>query len=189
MADPKVYVLRLGHREPRDKRVTAHLFLAARAFGADKIMYAGQRDERLEERIHKVVETWGGSFQAEYEKDWRKTLENWKTQGGEVIHLTMYGLPILDVINQIRESQKGKLVIVGGPKVPKNVFELADWNISVTSQPHSEISALCIFLHELFQGKELLRTFENGKMRIIPQTRGKKVICQETKNPICSNQQ
>ena len=189
MTDPRVYVLRLGHREPRDKRVTTHLFLAARAFGADKVIYAGQRDERLAERIQKVVKTWGGSFEVEYEKDWRKTIKNWKSQGDEVIHLTMYGLPILDVINLIRESQKDKLVIVGGAKVPGGMFELADWNISVSSQPHSEISALCIFLHELFQGEELSRSFENSKMRIIPHARGKKVIHQKTRNCTCFNQQ
>ncbi|MFQ6095127.1 MAG: tRNA (cytidine(56)-2'-O)-methyltransferase [Candidatus Bathyarchaeia archaeon] len=182
MAELKVCVLRLGHRIVRDKRVTMHLFLAARAFGAHKVIYAGQRDERLEKRIRKVVETWGGCFEVEYEKDWRRTIRNWKSQDGEVIHLTMYGLPIPDVINQIRESQKDKLVIVGGAKVPAEVFKLAEWNISVTPQPHSEISALCIFLHELFQGKELNRTFENAKMRIIPQSRGKKVLWEKTEN-------
>jgi len=173
---PKVYVLRLGHRETRDKRVSTHLLLAARAFGADKVIYTGQRDEKMEERIKKVVETWGGPFEVEYRKNWRKIVEKWKSQGGEAIHLTMYGLPIQDVIGSIRQSKKDKLIIVGGAKVPGKVFELADWNVAVTSQPHSEISALCIFLHELFQGRELLRTFKNAEMRIVPQAKGKKVI-------------
>ena len=179
MAEPKVYVLRLGHREVRDKRVTTHLFLTARAFGADKVIYTGQRDEQLEERIRKVVESWGGAFEVEYEKDWRRAVKNWKSGGGEVVHLTMYGLPIQDVINLIRGSPKDKLIIVGGAKVPGEVFKLADWNVSVTSQPHSEVSALCVFLHELFQGRELSRTYEDAKMRIIPQARGKKVIHRE----------
>lgn len=176
MAKLNICVLRLGHREVRDKRVTTHLFLAARAFGADKVIYSGRRDKKLEERIEKVVETWGGVFEVEYQRDWRKTVKSWRSQDWEVTHLTMYGLPIQDVIPAIRQSHKDKLVIVGGAKVHGGVFELADWNVSVTSQPHSEISALCIFLHELFQGKELARTFENAEKRIIPQAKGKKVM-------------
>jgi len=92
----------------------------------------------------------------------------------------MYGLPIQSVISPIRESSKDKLVIVGGAKVPGEVFQEADWNVSVTSQPHSEISALCIFLHELFEGRELSRTFEDAKMEIVPQARGKMVIRKKT---------
>ncbi|MFB0503381.1 MAG: tRNA (cytidine(56)-2'-O)-methyltransferase [Candidatus Bathyarchaeia archaeon] len=176
MAKLKVYVLRLGHREVRDKRVTTHLFLAARAFGADRVIYSGRRDEKLGESIEKIVETWGGVFEIEYQKDWRKTVKDWKSQDGEVIHLTMYGLPIQEVIAAIRQSHRDRLVVVGGAKVHGDVFELADWNVSVTSQPHSEISALCIFLHELFKGKELARTFENAEKRIVPQAKGKKVM-------------
>lgn len=176
MAKLNICVLRLGHREVRDKRVTTHLFLAARAFGADKVMYSGRRDKKLEERIEKIVETWGGVFEVEYQKDWGKAIEGWKSRNGEVVHLTMYGLPIQDVIPAIRQSHQDKLIVVGGAKVHGDVFELADWNASVTSQPHSEIGALCIFLHELFQGKELARTFENAEKRIIPQAKGKEVM-------------
>ena len=32
---PRLSVLRLGHRRQRDKRITSHLGLTARAFGAD----------------------------------------------------------------------------------------------------------------------------------------------------------
>jgi len=49
----------------------------------------------------------------------------------------------------------------------------------VTSQPHSEISALSVFLHELYGGRELSRTFEGARMRIIPHARGKKVVKKE----------
>jgi len=180
VTERKVCVLRLGHRQARDKRATTHLFLTARAFGAAKIIYTGQRDERLEETIRKVTNIWGGTLEVEYEKDWKKTVKIWKDHDTEVIHLTMYGLPIQSVISPIRESSKDKLVIVGGAKVPGEVFQEADWNVSVTSQPHSEISALCIFLHELFEGRELSRTFEDAKMEIVPQARGKMVIRKKT---------
>lgn len=172
----EVVVLRLGHRYVRDDRVTTHVFLTARAFGADKVIYSGQRDEKMEEGVREVVEMWGGPFEVGYEKDWRKTIEEWKEKVGEVVHLTVYGLPVQDVVHGIRESGKDKLVVVGGAKVPGIVYELANWNVAVTSQPHSEISALSVFLHELFQGKELSKTFKDAKLRVVPQPKGKKVL-------------
>ena len=172
----KVDVLRLNHRINRDKRATAHLFLTARAFGADEALYSGQRDQKIEESIEKVNESWGESFEVKYIEDWRKTIEQWKKHGGEVIHLTMYGLPLKDTIQQIRESPKDKLIVVGGAKVPGTVYELADWNISITSQPHSEISSLGVFLHELYRGRELSKVFEKAKIKIIPQAKGKKIV-------------
>ena len=181
MAEQKTFVLRLGHRLARDKRVTTHLFLAARAFGADKVIYTGQRDERLEETVQEVVDAWGGTFKVEYERDWQNVVKNWKARKAEVIHLTMYGLPIQDIITRIKESSIDRLIVVGGAKVPGEVFELADWNVAVTSQPHSEVSALSIFLHELFEGRELWKTFDNGKIGIVPQAKGKMVIDKGTK--------
>lgn len=172
----KVFVLRLGHRVERDKRITTHVFLVARAFGAHGAFYSGQKDSKVEESVRKVVERWGGSFNVEYVRDWVKKIEEWRKGGGEVIHLTMYGLPLDEVIDDIRRSKKNKLIVVGGEKVPRFVFEIADWNVSVTLQPHSEVGALSVFLHELYTGAELKREFENAKIKIIPQARGKRVI-------------
>ncbi|MDC1420251.1 tRNA (cytidine(56)-2'-O)-methyltransferase, partial [Euryarchaeota archaeon] len=39
-----ISVLRLGHRRERDKRITSHLGLTARAFGADEIILSGDED-------------------------------------------------------------------------------------------------------------------------------------------------
>ncbi len=176
----KVHILRLHHRPNRDKRVTTHLFLAARAFGADAAHYTGERDRKVEESIWKVNESWGRQFEVGYIESWRSVVEKWQEDGGEVIHLTMYGLPIQDVIEQVRRSSRDKLIVVGGAKVPRETYELADWNVSVTSQPHSEISALTIFLHLLFEGRELSATFENARIRIVPQAKGKKVVSRKT---------
>lgn len=172
----KVIVLRLGHRYVRDERTTTHLFLAARALGAEAAVYCGRRDLDLEKTISRVNEMWGGMFKVQYTKDWKPCLKEYKANGLEVVHLTMYGLPIQEVIEKIRSSPKDKLVVVGGAKVPREVYHLSDWNVSVTCQPHSEVSALSIFLHELFKGEELLRSFEGGRLRILPQERGKKVL-------------
>lgn len=172
----EVAVLRLDHRYVRDDRVTTHVFLTARAFGADRVIYSGQRDEKMEEGVREVVEMWGGPFKVEYTRDWKQAIEEWKGKGGEVVHLTVYGLPVQDAIREIRKSMRDKMIVVGGAKVPRVVYELADWNVAITSQPHSEISALSIFLHELFEGRELSKTYKDTKLRVIPQPKGKKVL-------------
>jgi tRNA (cytidine56-2'-O)-methyltransferase len=179
----KVFILRLGHRPDRDKRITTHVFLAARAFGAHGAFYSGLRDEKAERSIEKAVESWGGKFRVEFVENWLDKIKDWRRNGGEVIHLTMYGMPLNEVIQEIRESKKDKLLIVGGVKVPRIVYELADWNVSVTSQPHSEVSALSVFLHELYMGRELNRIFEDAKIRVVPQPRGKKIVKVSVKNP------
>jgi len=176
MKERKVYILRLNHRPQRDKRVTTHLFLAARALGAAGAFYCGEKDEKIQRSIEKVNKSWGGDFKVFYVTDWKKTIKEWKEKGGEIIHLTMYGLPLQQVINQIRNLQSPLLIVVGGPKVPRKIYELADWNVSVTSQPHSEISALALFLHELFEGKELSISFKDARITVVPQAKGKKVL-------------
>jgi len=168
-----ITVLRLGHRPIRDKRVTTHLFLAARAFGADRGIYSGVKDRKLEETLAGVCREWGGSFRVEYAESWKKVVEEWS---GKVIHLTMYGVPLRDTIRAIRSEPADKIIMVGGEKVPTEAYSLADWNVSITSQPHSEVSALALFLHEYFEGQELAREFDGARFRVVPQERGKKVL-------------
>lgn len=174
MSERRVWVLRLGHRVERDKRATMHAFLVARALSASGVIYCGQRDGDLEKRIRSVVVRWGGPFEVNYERNWRKVIEEWKEKG-VVCHLTMYGISINDCLDQIPKN-KDLLVIVGSKKVLKDVFKLADFNIAIGNQPHSEIAALAVFLDRLFQGNELKREFENAKIKVVPQERRKKVI-------------
>ena len=169
----KVCVLRLGHRRIRDQRITSHCGLVARAFGADGITYSGERDENLERSIKKVVKNWGGPFDIKYEKNWRKVIKNWK---GKIVHLTMYGLPLQGLMNEIKKYKKDLLIIIGSGKVPGEVYDLSDWNVAVTNQPHSEVAVLAVFLDRFFEGKELKKDFENKKIKIISQERGKKVL-------------
>lgn len=169
-----VHVLRIGHRPARDERVTTHLFLAARAFGASGGTYTGVRDPSVEESVRSVVSDWGGGFSLGFTESWREAIRGWKGRG-KVVHLTMYGLPLRRVIEAIRVDPSDKLVVVGGAKVPGEVFGLADWNVAVTSQPHSEVSALAVFLHELHEGRELDAAFEGARLRVVPQDYGKMV--------------
>jgi tRNA (cytidine56-2'-O)-methyltransferase len=171
-----IVVLRLGHRYVRDKRLTTHLFLAARAFGAEKAVYTGVREKNIEENVMGVVKRWGGSFRVEYAEDGVTLVRRWQEEGGAVIHLTMYGLPVLEVLEDIRDSKKRLLVVVGGAKVAREIYGAADWNVAVTSQPHSEVSALSVFLHELFDGGELSIDHGNAELTIVPQAKGKKVV-------------
>jgi len=169
---PKVTILRLGHRPSRDKRLTTHLLLAARAFGASSAIYTGIHDISMEESIKKIVRDWGGNFTTRYSDNYREVIKEWE---GEIVHLTMYGLPIQDTINQIRLNNNSKLIIVGGAKVPRDIYEFAHWNIAVTGQPHSEVSALAIFLNMLNEGKMLNYEFPEARLKITPQKRGKLV--------------
>lgn len=174
----EIVVLRLSHRKNRDKRVTTHVALVARAFSAKKCIYTGDKDEELEKRIEKIVEKWGGSFKIEYSNDWKILIKDFKSQGYFIVHLTMYGTPIQDLIEKIKNKEK-IVVIVGSEKVPRKIYDLADCNLAITNQPHSEIAALALFLDRIFNGEELYNEFNNGKIRIIPSEHGKRVIKNE----------
>jgi tRNA (cytidine56-2'-O)-methyltransferase len=173
---PKIVVLRLGHRPQRDKRVTTHVALVARAFGADGMVLADVKDKGIESSVRKVVETWGGPFFVQMGESWRNVIEKWKNNGGEVVHLTVYGIPIQEKIGYIRRSKGDKLIVVGAKKVPRELFDLADYNIGVSQQPHSEVAALAVFLHMFFNGRELNKTFASARFRIKPQEKGKAVV-------------
>ena len=101
-------------------------------------------------------------------------IKNWKKDGGKVIHLTMYGINIDDVIDNI-QKENNVLVVIGAEKVPREIYDLADYNIAIGNQPHSEIAALAIFLDRAFKGKELKRDFKSAKFKIIPMAKGKRV--------------
>jgi tRNA (cytidine56-2'-O)-methyltransferase len=171
----EVWILRLGHRPYRDQRITTHVMLAARALGAEGALYTGVRDESMEQSVKRVVENWGGSFTVRYVESWRHAIKDWRERSGKVVHLTMYGLPIQRVIKEIKGDPSPKLIVVGGAKVPGDLYAEADWNVAVASQPHSEVSALAVFLHMLYEGRELELEFEGARLRVIPQERGKRV--------------
>ena len=177
-----VKVLRLDHRRVRDARITTHVCLTARALGASGVYLSGDHDKKLMENVQDVVKRWGGDFQVEYRKGWGNLLDEWKNKGGEIVHLTMYGEQIQEATPKIRNSSKDKLVVVGGSRVPSKVYQEADWNVSVTTQPHSEVSSLAIFLHMLYDGSELELEFKGGDMKVIPSQKGKNVIIRNKRN-------
>ncbi len=171
-----ITVLRLDHRLGRDTRITTHVCLTARAFGADKVILSGERDKHIIESVESVVDNWGGDFQVEYNEKSLSVIKEHKRNGFEIIHLTMYGKHVEEIIPTIRDNGRDKLIIVGGSRVPTEVYELADWNLSVTNQPHSEVAALAICLHYVMDAKELDITYDDGKMQIVPNNEHKEVI-------------
>ncbi len=169
----KIYVLRLGHRPKRDKRVTTHVGLVARTFGADRFVLVGS-DSKVISGLNSVSNRWGdGKFEAESIKDGKKYVNEWKKSGGFVVHLTMYGLNISN-FDMEKIKNKDLLVVVGAEKVEPWYYENADYNIAVANQPHSEVSALAIFLDRYYQGKELDKEYIS-KLSIKPMKKGKYV--------------
>ncbi len=164
----------MGQRYVRDDRTLTHLCLVSRALGAERI-YLEDAEKDVTGTLDEVNRTWGGDFEAVLGGSWRKIIQEARKEGRGVVHLTMYGLPIQEVIEDLRKLDK-ILIVVGGPKVPGKVYHEADFNVSVTSQPHSEVAALAIALHEIQSGEELKRAFPKSKLRILPTAHGKRVV-------------
>lgn len=174
----KVLVLRWGHRH-RDVRVTSHVALTARAFGASGLVLADSEDKTVEKTIKQVSDKWGGNFKIEMGVSWRNYIRSWKERGGITVHLTMYGENIKssDVIQRIKSSKKNILVLVGSQKVPSEFYksDFSDFNVAIGNQPHSEVAAIAVFLDRLFEDVKLSYT-PKGKFKILPSDRKKRVI-------------
>ena len=165
-----IWILRIGHRPQRDKRVTTHVALSSRALGASGI-FVDTEDKVLEENIRNVVHRFGGDYRIETGVQWKKMLKEFD---GEVVHLTMYGQRLDEALPKISRD-KDILVVVGAEKVPPEAYQSADHNVSVGNQPHSEIAALAIFLDRFTDGKNLYSD-RDGQMTVIPNERGKTVV-------------
>jgi len=165
-----IVVLRLGHRIDRDKRITTHVALVARAFGADSI-FITTKDDKIKKNIQSICRRFGGDFQIETGVKPKRIINDWK---GVIVHLTMYGEKLVETIDRI-DKKNDLLIIVGAEKVPIDYYNSADFNVSVGNQPHSEVAALAVFLDRYTNGNWISKSF-NGKIEILPCYKGKKVI-------------
>jgi tRNA (cytidine56-2'-O)-methyltransferase len=175
-----IEVVRIGQRVVRDDRVTTHVALVSRGFGAERI-YMTEVNPEIKETIEKINNTWGGNFQIEFIEKWKTIVKKKKDEGFKIIHLSMYGESINDAEEKI-ENEEDLLIVVGAEKVPREIYELADYNVGVGSQPHSEISALAILLDRIQKGKQFEKEFPNAKRKIIPTKNGKNVQVKETRD-------
>ncbi len=162
-------VLRLGHRPERDKRMTTHVGLTARAFGAD-VMYMPKLDKKIEKTLSDVTDRFGGNFKIKVENDWKRLVKEWD---GEVVHLTMYGTDI-DEFFEKDERINDPLIIVGAEKVPREVYDMSDYNISVGNEPHSEVAALAVFMDRL--NERMIDQNIGGKISVLPTDEGTRVL-------------
>jgi tRNA (cytidine56-2'-O)-methyltransferase len=174
-----IEVVRIGQRLVRDDRVTTHVALVARAFGATKIFMTEVNPE-IRDTLEKVNNTWGGNFVVEFIDNW-KTIVKKKKEDFKIVHLTMYGESINDVDVQLGKEEN-LLIVVGAEKVPREIYGLADYNVGVGNQPHSEISALAILLDRIQKGEQFKKNFSGAKREIIPTRKGKNVLVNETRD-------
>ena len=177
---PEVVVLRWGHRPQRDVRLTTHVALTARAFGAHGMILSDAEDKKIKETVDRITKNWGGPFFFEMGTPWKKAVRDWKVKGGTVVHLTVYGenIQTSNVLSRIRKLGKNILVLVGSQKVPGEFFSnaVSDFNVAVGNQPHSECASLAVFLDRFWEGRKLADNFEKAKIRIVPSERSKKTV-------------
>ena len=175
-----IEILRIGQRLVRDDRVTTHVALVARAFGASKI-YMNEVNPKIKDTLDNVNKTWGGNFEISFIDDWKKLVKERKNDSVRIVHLTMYGEDINDVESKL-EQEKDLLIVIGAEKVPRGIYDLADYNIAIGSQPHSEISALAIILDRISKGRKFSASFDNAQRKIIPTKQGKNVLVNKTRD-------
>ena len=175
-----IEVVRIGQRLVRDDRVTTHVALVSRGFGAERI-YMTEINPEIKDTIKKINNTWGGNFEIEFIEKWKAIVKKKKDDGFKIVHLSMYGESINDVQEKIR-NEKDLLIVVGAEKVPREIYELADYNVGVGSQPHSEISALAILLDRIQKGEQFEKVFSDAKRKIVPTKKGKNVQVKETRD-------
>jgi tRNA (cytidine56-2'-O)-methyltransferase len=171
----RIIILRIGHRVFRDQRVTTHVCLTARALGADGVIIADREDKVVESTIRDVTNRFGGPFQVQTGIAWKKAVRDWKAAGGKIVHLTAYGQPLPKVLPEIQDMTYDMMIIVGSEKMPGEVFKIADWNVSITNQPMSEVAALAVFLDWYAKHREFDHEFSDAEVRIVPSKHGKEI--------------
>ena len=164
MTTPNITLFRLDHRQVRDQRITSHVALTARALGATTFLYTGEKDDNMEQSVSDVASRWGGNYSISHVQSIRSTISNFD---GIVVHLTMYGEAHTDTIPILKKyPDEDILLIVGGPKVPRYVYAMADFNTAIGWQPHSEVAATGIFLHALLGDSRLYHTYDDAKITL-----------------------
>ncbi|NLI61838.1 MAG: tRNA (cytidine(56)-2'-O)-methyltransferase [Methanosarcinaceae archaeon] len=175
--DTEIVVLRLGHRPFRDKRITTHVGLTARALGASKMLLASD-DEKICENISSLSHRFGGNFEVVNNVSALSEIKKWKREGGKVCHLSMYGINLPDAVDELKQAEK-LMFVVGAEKVPGEYYEISDWNVAVGNQPHSEVAALAIAMDRISKTDVLKKKFDHPVLDVIPTKKGKNVLHHE----------
>lgn len=134
-------------------------------------MYLHPRDDDLAERVAAVTRRWGGDFAVVPVDDWKSLVRSFP---GTVVHLTMYGLPLETTLSRLSRARR-LLLVVGGAKVPPELYRRAKYNVAVGHQPHSEVAAVAVTLERLLGLPRPVRP-GNAPQRIVPSARTKRVV-------------
>lgn len=142
--------------------------MAARAFGASNVTFVSKKNPKLIRHFKTLNRKWGGNFSVEFTNNWREHVRSKKNY--KVVYLTRYGIPI-NKIEYSLKTYKNILVIVTVTETAKKLMDISDFNVSITSQPHAAASAVALFLHHFFEGRELALHFENAEYKVVPEER------------------
>ncbi len=151
------------------------LCMISRAFGASNITFCphkGGAEARLKRAMKQISKKWGGEFSVFFCDKWEKYIKGKKNY--LKIYLTRYGMPISKMRYRI-STYKNILLIASFSESVKSAYDAADFNISISSQPHTCGSSIAIFLHDFYQGRELAMHFENSRYKVVPSEHGVEV--------------
>ena len=144
--------------------------LTARALGASEIIFTSSKKEKLVRYAGRLERDWGGVFGVTFNHDYRKVLAD--ANKYKKVYLTRYGVPLPKLIYSLKTYKNIMLIVSSVQASSKPLHEIADFNISVTDQPHCGAAAIAIFLHEFYEGRELAVHFKNSKYKVIPAEHG-----------------
>ncbi|MCL5429977.1 MAG: hypothetical protein M1504_00700 [Candidatus Marsarchaeota archaeon] len=144
------------------------LCTAARAFGASNVTFSSKKNSKLIRHFGTMNKKWGGTFSVSFTNDWKKFIDDHRNY--KVVYLTRYGVPINKVSYSIK-TYKNILVVVSISDAMKQVMQISDFNVGITTQPHCAASAIAVFLHHFYEGRELAMHFENAQLKVVPDER------------------
>jgi tRNA (cytidine56-2'-O)-methyltransferase len=146
-----------------------NLCLTARALGASEMIFTTKKDARLVRYISGLERKWGGRFRIDFVNNYKTVLK--KAVNYKKVYLTRYGVP-LHKMSYMLNTYKNIMLIVSPTSSSPKLHNIADFNISVTDQPHCSAAAIAVFLHDFYRGRELAVHFENAKYKVLPKEHG-----------------
>lgn len=139
------------------------LCVTSRALGASEITFVGEKEARLVNYINRMNSKWGGKFKVSFVRSYNEFMKG--SDKAIKIYLTRYGIPFMQKSAMISTYKRIVLIVTDKEDVDY-INKIADFKISVTSQPHCRAAAIAVFLHEYYKGRELAMHFENAKYAI-----------------------
>ena len=99
----EIEVLRIGQRIVRDDRVTTHIALVARSFGAKRI-YMNEINPEINNTVSKINKTWGGNFAIENITEWKKIIRKKKNESVKIVKFSTVSINFLGLISAGKKS-------------------------------------------------------------------------------------